>query len=356
MAVSADGTVAGSVSGGCVEGAVYEVAREVMAGAPARVVTYGISDDEAFAVGLTCGGIIDVLVEPVAGERATLVEAVAASIAAQEPGGRRDRRRPGRGGRADGSPAAGAGPAGAGGVRVGAKLAVWPDRTLGGLGSEASTWRSPTTRAGCWSRAGPGSGYPVVPRQRRARSTTSPSSSSPSHRDRGCSCSARSTSQRRSPGSRLPRLRRDGLRRAGHLRHTGPFPRRRRGRRRLAAPLPVRHRRRRPHGHLRADPRPKFDVPLLEVALRTPAAYIGAMGSRRTHADRLARLLRERGLTDAELGRLRSPVGLDRRTDTRGDGRVDRGGDHRAAVGRHRASPRQTSGAIHSHDAVGRRP
>ena len=55
---------------------------------------------------------------------------------------------------------------------------------------------------------------------------------------------------------------------------------------------------------------PKFDVPLLEVALRTPAAYIGAMGSRRTHEDRLERL-REAGLTEEELGRLRSPIGLD---------------------------------------------
>jgi xanthine dehydrogenase accessory factor len=55
---------------------------------------------------------------------------------------------------------------------------------------------------------------------------------------------------------------------------------------------------------------PKFDVPLLEVALRTPAGYIGAMGSRRTHDDRLARL-REAGLTGAELARLRSPIGLD---------------------------------------------
>jgi xanthine dehydrogenase accessory factor len=55
---------------------------------------------------------------------------------------------------------------------------------------------------------------------------------------------------------------------------------------------------------------PKFDVPLLREALRRPAAYIGAMGSRRTHAERAERLV-EAGLTDRELSRLRSPVGLD---------------------------------------------
>jgi xanthine dehydrogenase accessory factor len=55
---------------------------------------------------------------------------------------------------------------------------------------------------------------------------------------------------------------------------------------------------------------PKFDVPLLQVALRTPAAYIGAMGSRKTHDDRLARL-REAGMTESELARLASPIGLD---------------------------------------------
>ena len=55
---------------------------------------------------------------------------------------------------------------------------------------------------------------------------------------------------------------------------------------------------------------PKFDVPLLEVALRLPVAYVGAMGSRRTHDDRMARL-REVGLTDEELDRLASPIGLD---------------------------------------------
>jgi xanthine dehydrogenase accessory factor len=55
---------------------------------------------------------------------------------------------------------------------------------------------------------------------------------------------------------------------------------------------------------------PKFDVPVLEVALRTPAGYIGAMGSRRTHEDRLERL-RAVGMTEQELARLRSPIGLD---------------------------------------------
>jgi xanthine dehydrogenase accessory factor len=55
---------------------------------------------------------------------------------------------------------------------------------------------------------------------------------------------------------------------------------------------------------------PKFDVPLLEVALRTPAAYIGAMGSRRTHDDRLRRL-REAGVDEQALARLSSPIGLD---------------------------------------------
>jgi len=64
MAVSDDGEVAGSVSGGCVEGAVVTEALDVLATGDRRMVTFGYSDDQAFAVGLTCGGTIHLFVEP----------------------------------------------------------------------------------------------------------------------------------------------------------------------------------------------------------------------------------------------------------------------------------------------------
>lgn len=65
MAVNEDGEVIGSVSGGCVEGAVVSEALAILAGEqPSRMVTFGYSDDEAFAVGLTCGGIIHLFIQP----------------------------------------------------------------------------------------------------------------------------------------------------------------------------------------------------------------------------------------------------------------------------------------------------
>jgi xanthine dehydrogenase accessory factor len=63
LLLSSTGEVAGSVSSGCVEGDVIARAEQVMAGAPATVVTYGISDEQAFEVGLSCGGAIRVLIE-----------------------------------------------------------------------------------------------------------------------------------------------------------------------------------------------------------------------------------------------------------------------------------------------------
>jgi xanthine dehydrogenase accessory factor len=65
MVVSEDGEVAGSVSGGCVEGAVVTEALAILNGEQSRrIVTFGYSDDEAFAVGLTCGGTIRLFIEP----------------------------------------------------------------------------------------------------------------------------------------------------------------------------------------------------------------------------------------------------------------------------------------------------
>ncbi len=64
MAVADDGEVSGSVSGGCVEGAVVSEAMDILATGDRRLVTFGYSDDEAFAVGLTCGGTIHLFIEP----------------------------------------------------------------------------------------------------------------------------------------------------------------------------------------------------------------------------------------------------------------------------------------------------
>lgn len=64
MAVSEDGEVVGSVSGGCVEGAVVTEALDIIGSGDRRIVTFGYSDDEAFAVGLTCGGTIHLFIEP----------------------------------------------------------------------------------------------------------------------------------------------------------------------------------------------------------------------------------------------------------------------------------------------------
>jgi xanthine/CO dehydrogenase XdhC/CoxF family maturation factor len=64
LVVSESGELAGSVSGGCVEGDVFEHAREVLRTGEPKLLSYGIEDEEAWNVGLPCGGEIDVFVEP----------------------------------------------------------------------------------------------------------------------------------------------------------------------------------------------------------------------------------------------------------------------------------------------------
>src|ERR1700709_2104120 len=87
MLVGPDGEAVGSVSGGCVEGAVYELGSERLEGSAATLQRYGVSDDDAFAVGLTCGGILDVFVEQVDRESFPQLGATPEAVREPRPGG-----------------------------------------------------------------------------------------------------------------------------------------------------------------------------------------------------------------------------------------------------------------------------
>nr|WP_232827540.1 XdhC/CoxI family protein [Jiangella endophytica] len=289
MAVTQAGEAVGSVSGGCIEGAVYELAQEVMAGRPPVLQRYGISDDDAFAVGLTCGGIIDVFVEAVDHETFPTLVDVAGSVDAAEPV-------------AVATVVAGPGD-------IGAHLVVWPDRTAGTLGGRRLDDAVADDARGMLDQ-----GMTAIRRY-------------------GASGERRLDDLEVFVQSFAPRPRMlvfGAIDFAAALVRVGRF---------LGYHVtvcdarPVFATRRRfpdadevvvkwPHDYLASTPvdsrtvicvlthDPKFDVPLLAAAVGTPAAYIGVMGSRRTHHDRLARL-RAEGLTDAELARLASPLGLD---------------------------------------------
>ncbi|HEX4061704.1 MAG TPA: XdhC/CoxI family protein [Streptosporangiaceae bacterium] len=293
LAVSNGGEVVGSISGGCVEGAVYELARQVIETGVPVLETYGVSDDDAFAVGLTCGGILDVFVERVDKERFPELGEVAAAVRRDEPvavatvtagPGRTGARRVVWGAAAAGEPAS---------LGSGARLDDAVDDDVRGmlaqgvtgvrrygehgerLGDELSVFVNSFAPpphmlvfgaidfAAAVAKVGKFLGYRVTV------------------------CDARGLFATR---ARFPD--------ADEVVVDWPH-------RYLAG---VDTNERSVICVLTHDP--KFDVPLLEVALRKPAAYIGAMGSRRTHDDRVERL-REAGLTEDELARLRSPIGLD---------------------------------------------
>jgi xanthine dehydrogenase accessory factor len=290
LAVSAGGEVVGSVSGGCVEGAVYELAQEVRQGGQPVMQTYGVSDDAAFEVGLTCGGIIELFVEPVSKELFPELGQVAAAIRAGDPvavvtviagpgaiGARRVVRPEsasgtlGAGDRLDEAvddDARGMLAQGLTGVR---HYGEHGERRLDELSVFVHSFAPPPRMlvfgaidfAAAVARAGKFLGYQVTV------------------------CDARPIF---ATNARFPD--------ADEVVVEWPH--------RFLARTPVDQRT--VICVLTHDP--KFDVPVLEVALRTPAVYIGAMGSRRTHEDRLERL-REAGLTEDELARLRSPIGLD---------------------------------------------
>lgn len=289
MLVSDAGEAVGSVSGGCVEGALYELGQEVLADGLPRYETYGVSDDDAYAVGLTCGGILEVFVERVDDATWPELAGVASSIAAEEP------------------------VAVATIVRgphfVGRHLVVRPDHTEGSLGTDRldDTVRedvigmlaSGTTGFLHYGPEGErlGEGLDVFvasyapPPQMFIFGAIDFSAALVKVGKvlgfRVTVCDARPVFATRKRFPDADEVVVDWPHRWLEQQHVDP--------RTVIAVLT--------HD-------PKFDVPALTVALRTDAGYIGAMGSRRTHEDRLVRL-KEAGLTDDELGRLHSPIGLD---------------------------------------------
>jgi xanthine dehydrogenase accessory factor len=305
LAVSAGGEVVGSISGGCVEGAVYELASEVIQTGEPVLETYGVSEDDAFAVGLTCGGILDVFVEQVNKERFPELGEIAAAVRSGEPvavttvisgPGQAGARRVIWGA---GLPANGAGPPGAaepsesGSLGSGDRLDAALDDDARGMLAQGLTGIRRYGALG--ERLGDELGVFV-------------NSFAPPPRMLvfgAIDFAAAVAKVGKFLGYRVTVCDARGL-----FATRARFPE--------ADEVVVDW----PHRYLsgvETDARsvicvlthdPKFDVPLLEVALRKPAAYIGAMGSRRTHDDRIERL-REVGLSGGELARLRSPIGLD---------------------------------------------
>jgi xanthine dehydrogenase accessory factor len=309
MAVSADGEAVGSVSGGCVEGAVYELANEVRESGQPVLQTYGISDDDAFAVGLTCGGIIDIFVEPGGRQYFAEMGEVAAAVRAEQP-------------------VALATVIDGPGV-VGARRVIWGDGAADGPEGEpgqngAAAEHNSTGTLGSGDRLD--QAVDDDARGMLAQGLTGIRRYGPDGERRRDELSV--FVQSFAPPPRM--LVFGAIDFAAAVAREGKFL----GYRvTVCDARPVFATRARfpdadevvtdwPHRYLagqNVDSRtvicvlthdPKFDVPLLEVALRTPAVYIGAMGSRRTHEDRLARL-REVGMSEEELARLRSPIGLD---------------------------------------------
>lgn len=294
LAVDRDGTAIGSVSGGCVEGAVYELCEQALTDGAAVRERFGYSDEDAFAVGLTCGGVIDILVTPVRAEdpaRAVFAAALAAA--------------------ARGTAAALAritdGPA----ELLGRALLVRPDGSYeGGLGGHPELDRTAAADARAMldaGRTGPVSigtdgsrcGRPITllvessvppPRMIVFGAIDFASALVQAGKFLGYHvtlCDARPVFATKARFPEADELVVDWPHR--YLSETEVDAR---------TVLCV----------LTHDA--KFDVPLLERALKLPVAYVGAMGSRRTHLERNDRL-RDVGVTELELARLHSPIGLD---------------------------------------------
>jgi xanthine dehydrogenase accessory factor len=325
MLVDAGGAVEGSISGGCVEGAVVAEAEQVLAGGPPRVVRYGISDELAGEVGLTCGGTVHVLVHELD------ADAAAAELAVHEAA-------------QAGRPAAIAtlldGP------RAGARLALVGDgAVLGTLGDEALDRNVARDAAGLLAQGVTalrryGADGATLGEELRVhvRALASP----PQLLVVGATdfsaalaalaaqlgyavtiCDARERFARSSRYARFAEVVTAWPQELLAERTPGPRD----------AVLAFTH-------------DPKFDEPALIAALASDAGFVGALGSRRTTAERAQRL-RAAGLSDEQLARLHAPCGLD----------VGAGTPHEVAIsvlaeilaqrtGRSARPLRETAGAI----------
>lgn len=298
MAVDRAGTVIGSVSGGCVESAVYELCRQALQDGASVRESFGYSDEDAFAVGLTCGGVIDVLVVPVrAGDavRETYTSVLAAVAA--------------------GEPAALArvvsGPDGMLGravvVRGGDAVAGAHE---GGLGDRPELDATVAAEARAFLDAGRTGTLEVGERGSRCGTPLTLLVESAAPPPRMIVFGAIDFASALATAGKF----------LGHhvtvcdARPVFATPARFPEADEIVVDWPHRYLERTVTDARTAlcvlTHEARFDVPLLERALRLPVAYVGAMGSRRTHLERLARL-REVGLSDEELSRLHSPIGLD---------------------------------------------
>lgn len=289
MAVLYSGEVIGSVSGGCVEGAIYEASLEVLKTRTPCTVTYGVSDDNAFEVGLTCGGTIELFIqyidqetfpdfaevaEKIADEKAVGVATLVktdSEIGARVVFTMTDFEKTLGNSQLDEAVLVSARGLLAHGITKTLKFGPNGESRLDNLSVFIESF-APAPKmiifgaidfAAAVARIGKFMGYYVIV------------------------CDARElfATKRRFPEADeiiidwphrfLPKIDIDENTVICVLTHD-----------------------------------PKFDVPVLEIALRGKAGYVGAMGSRRTHEDRLIRL-KEAGLTDTELAKLKSPIGLD---------------------------------------------
>jgi len=310
MAVGPDGEAVGSISGGCVEAAVYELCREAVATGTPALVRYGISGADPYAPGLTCGGSLEVLASPVSAKTFPGLDAVVRDMRAGRP------------------------------VAV-ATIVEHPDAFLVGRRLVVRP-RQP----GTGTTAGPELAPAKLSLPRPGRIEESLTADARLLLDAGRSecLSYGPDGQRCGEGTRVfvqsfappPRMLVFGATDyAAAVARMGAFlgyqvtvcdarpifatPDRFPAAANVVADWPHRYLEREARlGNL--DSRtvvcvlthdPKFDVPALSLALRLPRlAYVGAMGSRQTHQDRLERL-RAAGLTSSDLSRLSSPVGLD---------------------------------------------